>query len=63
MVVYNNFDDEFIEQTAELKTLLETKREKLTPSLAPIDFNNPAYTNDTAFGKKRKTTIRRIKED
>ena len=59
----SNFDDEFIEQTAELKTLLETKREKLTPSLAPIDFNNPAYTNDTAFGKKRKTTIRRIKED
>ncbi len=59
----SNFDDEFIQENEELEKLLEIKREKLTPSLAPIDFNNPAYTNDTAFGKKRRTTIRRIKEE
>ena len=57
------FDAEFIEQNDELKTLLEEKREKFTPSLAPIDFDNPNFTNDTAFGNKRKNIIRRIKED
>ena len=59
----SNFDDEFFQVHEELKQLLETKREKLTPSLAPIDFDNPAYTNDTAFVRKPKTKIRRIKED
>lgn len=54
------FDAEFIEQNDELKTLLEEKREKFTPSLAPIDFDNPNFTSDTAFGKKGKTKIRRI---
>lgn len=59
----SNFKGEFIEQNSELKTLLETKREKLTPSLAPIDFNSPAYTSDTAFRKQGKTKIRRIREE
>ena len=55
-----DFDKKLIAQHPEINVLIEQKRDKLQPSLAPINFDDPAFTKDTAFGKKGKTKIRRI---
>ena len=58
-----DFDKKLIAQHPEINVLIEQKRDKLQPSLAPINFDDPAFTGDTAFGKKGKTKIRRYKEE